>query len=468
MRYISRRRLFKNTALATALTAMPQALLAASRPPLVIPPLIESRRGKPVFLSFTSTQTELVDGKPVEVWGFNGRYLGPTVRVRQGDFVKLNYRNNLPQTVAMNIQGLQAAGDLLGGIGHGIKPGEGWSPIVPISQAAGLCYYHSCTLASSAYQNYRGLVGLWIVEDEESRKAQLPNKYGVNDIPLILQDQQINSEGTQLFQQNEPHFYGERLFVNGQEAPYMTVSRGWIRLRLLNASLSRSYELRTEDERDMQLIAQDQGFLPQPKTVKSLFMAPGERAEILLDLNEGSNVTLIAGTQRNLLDKIKLFFDSDGQLSDNTVLELRPEGLVSVFNSKPNMNMSSIAAMPTKIDQERTFQLDNNNGMINQKRFDPRRIDVNAKQGSVERWHLTSSSPCGFRIQGARFIVESVNGTAVAASELVWKDVVPVDGKVQILVKFDNLSSSSQPFIFGSSDLLQADKGSIGLLVVQP
>ncbi|WP_439287386.1 multicopper oxidase domain-containing protein [Lonepinella sp. BR2357] len=463
----ARRQLFKKTALATALATLPTALWAAVNQPLVIPPLIELRRGKPLFLGLESTQVKLLENNLVEVWGFNGQYLGPTVKVRQGDFVKLNYRNNLPQLVAMNIQGLQVNSEFLGGIGHSLKPGESWAPIVPVTQSAGLCYYQSCSLASSAYQNYRGLVGMWIVEDDESKKSSLPNNYGVNDIPLILQDLSLNSSGSQLFQQNEPHFLGERLFVNGQQSPYLSVARGWVRLRLLNASLSRAYELRFDDERDFLIIAQDQGFLPEPKTVKSVMLGSGERLEILVDLNEGGNVSLITGKKRGVLDKIGLFFDSDGELADNHILELRPEGLLAAFTNKPRYQFSQIASLPTEIVQERQFHLDNINAMINQKRFDPRRIDVSAKQGTVERWQISVSSPVSFRIQGARFVVESQNDNHTPENELVWKDTLWIENKASILVKFDNLSANTHPFIFGSGDLVQADKGAIGLLVVQ-
>ncbi|MDG2916052.1 multicopper oxidase domain-containing protein [Bisgaard Taxon 10/6] len=463
----SRRFLFKKTLIATAFSALPAPLLAATNQPLVIPPLLESRRGKPVFLGFESTQIRLVDNQLVEVWGFNGQYLGPTVRVRKGDFVKLNYRNNLPQAVAMNIQGLQTNSDILGGIGHSLKPQQSWSPIVPISQTAATCYYHSCSLASSAYQNYRGLVGMWIIEDDESRQAQLPNKYGVNDIPLILQDLHLNQEGAQLFQQNEPHFYGDRLFVNGQEAPFINVGRGWIRLRILNASVSRGYSLQFDDEREFLLIAKDQGFLPEAKTVKSVFVGTGERIEILVDLNEGGNVSLLAGKKRSFIDKVELFFNDNGELADNRVLELRPEGLLSVFNGKPSYRPSVTAAMPSQIAQERTFHFDTENAMINSKRFDPRRIDVNAKQGSVERWTLSAANAMGFRIQGAKFVVESRDDVATPGNELVWQDTLWFDKTAKILVKFDNSASNSQPFIFGSADLMQADKGALGLIVVQ-
>ena len=464
----SRRQFFKKTLIATALTALPSAVLAASNQPLVVPPLVESRRGKPVFLGLESIQTKLLNNNLVEVWGFNGLYLGPTVRVRKGDFVKMNYRNNLPQSVAINIQGLQANSDTIGGIGHSLKAGATWAPIVPITQSAATCYYQSCSLASSAYQNYRGLVGFWLVEDDESRKAQLPNKYGVNDIPLILQDVHLNDDGVQLFSQNQPHFLGDRLFVNGQEAPYHKVARGWVRLRLLNASISRGYELRFDDEREFLLIAKEQGFLPEPKAMKSLLLGTGERVEILVDLNEGGNVSLIAGKKRGFMDKVSLFLDGEGEVADNTVLELRPEGLISTFNSKPSYQFSSVASLPTDIAQERAFHIDSENAMLNQKRFDPRRIDVNAKQGSVERWTITSNAATGFRVQGAKFLVESLNDQATEANELVWQDTLRINKKAVLLVKFDNLSSNNQPFTFGSSDLMQVDKGAIGLMVVQP
>ncbi|MDO4627263.1 MAG: multicopper oxidase domain-containing protein [Pasteurellaceae bacterium] len=464
---LNRRQFLKTSLISSAVLATPKPLLAASRPPLYIPPLLENRRGKPIALVSETIQTRLDSRHLVDVWGFNGHYLGPTVKVKQGDFVKMIYRNGLSQAMALNIQGLQVASELLGGVGHSLKPNQSWSPIVPITQSAAMCFYHSCTLASSAYQSYRGLVGMWLIDDEESRKLALPNKYGVNDIPLILQDLQLNNDGMQLFQQNENHFQGNRLFVNGQEAPFLNVARGWVRLRLVNASISRSYELRCDDEREMLLIAKQQGFLPQAKSIKSIFLGVGERVELLINLNEGENVALIVGKKRNFIDKTKLFFHSDGELADNTVLELRPEGLKAVFNDQQQQTFPNTATLPHKITQERAFHLDTSNAMLNQKRFDPRRIDVNAKVNSIERWTLTSSSPTGFRIQGARFLIESQNGVATPESEIVWQDTVWINGKTQILVEFNHLSSSSQPFIFGASDLMLADKGALGLMVVQ-
>ena len=151
------------------------------------------------------------------------------------------------------------------------------------------------------------------------------------------------------------------------------------------------------------------------------------------------------------------------------MLELRPLGELSAFSQKMAVKFETDAGLmlKAKVAQERTFELDVTNGLINQKRFDPRRIDVLAKQGSIERWILTSSRPVGFSVQGAKFIVESYNDEIAQESELAWKDTVWVNGKIQILVRFEQSSSNVYPFIFGSSNLMLADMGCIGTMVVQ-
>lgn len=465
----SRRQLLKTTAISTALISVPTPLIAATRSKLVVPPLIEVRRGRPIILTMEETGYKLDGEHQVSVWGFNGNYLGPTIKIKSGSFAKLNYHNNLPQHVSLSIQGLQASGELFGGAARVLKKGESWAPIIPIEQPAATCWYRSATLANSAYQTYRGLLGMWLIEDEQSAKSALPRKYGVDDIPLILQDMAFNSEGLQLFKQNQPHFVGNRLLVNGLESPYLDVPRGWVRLRLLNASLARAYDLRLDNDQDIMVIAKDLSFLPQGKVVKSFILAPGERTEILINLSEGGNVSLISGHKRGIFDKVKQVFSSDGELVENTVLELRPQGDFSAFTQKMDVRFETdaVSMLQEKVERERTFVLDVASGLINQQRFDPRRVDVVAKQGSVERWILTSSLPVGFTLQGAKFIVESDENGVLKEDELAWKDTVWIRGKTQILVRFDQFSSNTYPFIFGASNLVLADMGCIGTMVVQ-
>ncbi len=90
--------------------------------------------------------------------------------MKQNDFLRLTYRNNLTESIAINIQGLQANGEISGSINRNLAPNSSWSPIIQIKQSASTCWYHSDTIGRSAYQTYRGLVGMWIIEDEESKK----------------------------------------------------------------------------------------------------------------------------------------------------------------------------------------------------------------------------------------------------------------------------------------------------------
>lgn len=466
---ISRRQLIKTAGITTIVSMIPTPLIANSRTPLKIPPLIDLHRGKPAYLNIDVTQEILSENTPVEVWGINGNYLGPTFKIHQDDFAKIAYKNNLNQNVSINIQGLQTSGELIGGMTRILKTNETWSPIIQINQSASTCWYHSCSLGNSAYQTYRGIVGMYIIEDKESRHSQLPQKYGINDIPLILQDLQLNKNGVQLFQQNQPHFYGNRLFVNGKENPYIEVEKELIRLRLVNASLSRVYDLHFDDDREFKIIAKDQGFLPQAKIATQITLSPSERVEILVDMSNSEKATLITGKKQNFLNHITQVFQSSDNFIDNTVLEIQTKGLASAFNNKKHFqfNTDSATIHEHKGIKERSLHIDTKTGLINGKLFNPRRVDITAKLGSTEKWTLTSSSPIGFKIQGAKFIIETINDQPLSDNEKCWKDSLWIDRKITILVKFENRSSNNYPFTFGSSDLMLADKGCLGVLVVQ-
>ncbi|MEO3957722.1 copper oxidase, partial [Chromobacterium piscinae] len=91
-------------------------------------------------------------------------------------------------------------------------------------------------------------------------------------------------------------FLGDVLLVNGVQNPFVEVSRGWVRLRLLNASNARRYQLSLSDNRPFTVIASDQGFLPAPVAVQQLSLAPGERREVLIDMSQGDEVSITAGT----------------------------------------------------------------------------------------------------------------------------------------------------------------------------
>ncbi|SPZ20749.1 Cell division protein FtsP precursor [Providencia rettgeri] len=86
------------------------------------------------------------DGKySADIWGVNGSSPGPTVKVKNGDDIKLIYSNRLPEAVSMTISGLQIPGTQIGGAARLISPNADWSPVIPIRQNAATLWYHANT-----------------------------------------------------------------------------------------------------------------------------------------------------------------------------------------------------------------------------------------------------------------------------------------------------------------------------------
>lgn len=466
---LSRRQFLSRSAVAGLLTAAPAPLLAKNRPTLSIPPLLEVGRGRPVRLDFRPAQTQFEQGKLVNVWGVNGQYLAPTVRVKSGDFVKLTYTNSLPETLSINIQGLLAPTAMIGSTHRQLEKGSSWSPIVAVNQPACTGWYHADTTLSSAFQLYRGLAGLWIIEDEHSRKAKLPNKYGINDIPLILQDQLINKDGVQVLDRQATQFFGKRLFVNGKENPTINVPRGWVRLRIVNASLSRPYDLQLDNGKPLYLIATGMGMFAKPVEMSRLPLAPSERVEILVDLNDGETVSLLNGEKRGLFYSVGQLLQESNDLVDNVILEMKPEGLPSALNVEPQLPEFDLADFNLKIAQERKVVLRPNDKLINQQRFDPKRIDFSVQAGTVERWYISTNQAVGFTLQGAKFVLETRNRRKTPHKQLAWQDTVWIekDQEVTILVKFEQTADETLPFSFGVSDFMLRDRGTLGQFIVK-
>ncbi len=171
---LSRRQFIKASGVALCAGAAPlKAHAAGQQPALPVPPLLESRRGQPLFLTLQRSHWSFTPGTRAPVWGINGRYMGPTIRVWNGDDVKLIYSNRLTENVAMTIRGLQVPGPLIGGAARMMSPNADWAPVLPIRQSAATLWYQANTPNRMAKQVYNGLAGMWLVEDEVSKNLPI-------------------------------------------------------------------------------------------------------------------------------------------------------------------------------------------------------------------------------------------------------------------------------------------------------
>ncbi|MEL4012865.1 cell division protein FtsP [Dryocola clanedunensis] len=466
---LSRRQFIQASGIALCAGSVPlRANAAGQQLPLPVPPLLESRRGQPLFLTLQRAHWSFTGGAKAQVWGLNGRYLGPTIRVWNGDDVKMIYSNRLQENIGMTVAGLQVPGPLMGGAPRMMSPNVDWAPVLPIRQQAATLWYRASTPNRSAEQVYNGLAGMWLIEDEVSKSLPIPNHYGVDDFPVIIQDKRLDNFGTpEYVEPGSGGFVGDTLLVNGVQGPFVEVSRGWVRLRLLNASNARRYLLQMSDGRPMHVISSDQGFLPAPVSVKQLSLAPGERREILVDMTEGKEVSITCGEAAGIMDRIRGFFEPSSILISTLVLTLRPTGLLPLVTDSLPMRLLPDEIINGSPARSRDITLGEDPG-INGQLWDIKRTDIQTQQGTWERWTVRSDMPQSFHIEGVTFLIRNVNGAAPFGEDRGWKDTVWVDGQVELLVYFGQPSWEHFPFLYSSQTLEMADRGSIGQLLVQP
>ncbi|RLA18904.1 MAG: copper oxidase, partial [Gammaproteobacteria bacterium] len=266
---------------------------------LRLPSVVEGRihgDERVIDLSLGYGTSEFFSGRPTPTVGINGPYLGPIVRVQRGDNVKLNVTNRLSEPSTLHWHGLNLPAAMDGGPHQVIDPGKTWTSTFKILQGASTQWYHSHMYHRTGIQVYFGLAGLFYIDDSRSSALNLPSDYAIDDIPLILQDRSFNQDGS-FRSATSMHdrmigMMGQFMLVNGTAFARFKAQRRLNRLRILNGSNARIYNLEFDDRREFLQIATDGGLLEAPVAMRNLVLAPGERAEILVEFTPGKDVMM--------------------------------------------------------------------------------------------------------------------------------------------------------------------------------
>lgn len=443
-----------------------------TRNKLPIPPLLEDKNpeaGKAEFdLIVQAGKTEFLEGYEANTFGYNGNYLGPVIKVNKGDDVKINVHNTLGEPTTVHWHGLEVPGEMDGGPHQVIVPNTIWEPYFTINQPAATLWYHPHLLHKTGEQVYKGLAGLFYIEDENSERLDIPKEYGVNDIPLVVQDKSFTDKGEIPYDLNMNDlitgFLGDTILINGAINPELDVRNEVIRLRFLNGSNARTYQFNFSDNVEFYQIASDGGFLEESVKMNVVTLASGERAEILLDLSNydvGDKITLRDGDY-NLMD-INIVEDSDKKIDI-------PKSLVRI----DDYNQDDIV-------RSREFVMSGTGPMvaINGKQMNMDRIDERVNLGELEEWIITNEmSDMGmgmgmmmdsiahpFHVHSVQFRIIERNGQAPPLNERGWKDTVLVEigGEVRVLVKF----SEKGLFMYHCHILEHEDTGMMGQFLVE-
>lgn len=211
----------------------------------------------------------------------------------------------------------------------------------PNTQEPTTLWYHDHALGITRLNVYNGLAGFYLLRNSQNsrrdnfvdEKSILPtDKY---EIPIVIQDRSFHTDGSFSFSKVGvnplihpywvPEFFGDTIVVNGMVWPNLDVERRQYRFRFLNGSNARFYNLRMSNNMRFIQIGSDGGFLPKPVELDTFLIAPGERADILIDFSSiAPNISII------------LLNDASGPFPDGTAPDPNTVGQIMQFTVPVN------------------------------------------------------------------------------------------------------------------------------------
>lgn len=423
-----------------------------------------------VTLRAAENVSQIIPGKKTRVYGYAGSILGPTLQANDGQAVSIQFDNNLYEPTNIHWHGLIVPQNMDGLPFNLIAPGSSFRYQFTISQRAGTYWYHPHPDGRTASQVFYGLAGFFIVRDTVENALNLPS--GAYEIPIVIQDKRIAPDYSLEYGPSMMEFMGgylgQYILLNGQYSNYLNAATRWYRLRLLNGSTARAYNLKFSNGMTFQLIGSDGGLLAAPNALTSILLAPGERADILVNLSGlsvGSEIFLLSDTFSEggefqgyeSFRILRIFIDrneADGFLLPGTLSTI------------PAANTGTAVAT-------RTFNIKQNDMMsgggmnmkhtINGKSFEMARIDATVNANTSEVWTIDNTGSTEIHpihIHGVQFRVVSRTGGRgqIQAWETGYKDTVLVTGneKVQLLVQFP---AHRGKFVFHCHNLEHEDTG---------
>ncbi|MEX2604810.1 MAG: multicopper oxidase domain-containing protein [Gracilimonas sp.] len=447
--------------------------------PLPIPGEIKTNE-----FDLIATPADIQIGKNLHLSGFqfNKSMPGPTIRQKKGDTVHIRFNNEIGQDSIIHWHGLIVPPDMDGHPKDVISSGT-YDYEYTLNQRAGTYWYHPHPHRITGSQVYKGLAGFYIIEDEEEEALNLPS--GEQEIPLVIQDRRVTDSGEIVYNPSMPEqmmtgYLGDKILVNGVPTPFYEVGPGYYRIRVLNGSNARIYNLAFENDVSFTVIGTDGGLLPKPIETTELLMAPGERADILVDFSEG-----FSGERTQLISKPFEVPSGSGMMGIQNMMGGDFEqgtgfSLMEFRINKPGPDTSftlpeqlSESAFPDVSEASVIRPIELSMQMmeghtINGKLFEMERVDESVKQGDTEIWEFINNSnvPHPMHIHAVQFkVLERSGDRGLIPTETGWKDTVLVmpGERVKVIMKFD---APKGLYVFHCHNLEHEDAGMMANLKI--
>ena len=476
------------TSTALAATARPVAVAApapgGAQQALFVPPLLQPRMdGATKVFSLTARAGSIRRfGETLATAGFNGAYLAPTIRVRRGERVRMEVDNALREPTTVHWHGLHVAPTGDGGPYQPIPAGGSWAPELTVSQPAATLWYHPHVMGQTAPQVGRGMAGLLLIDEDTPAQRALPHRYGVDDVPVLLQGAPLPASGRAT---------GRRpLLANGTPNAVLRTRATRLRLRLVNGTGGAILGVNVRGATAVRVVGSDGGLLPAAVRTSRVVLGPSERSELVVDVRAGSTVRLATTVLPDQGAEVGRTHDAflrgaPVDATSGTVLTIvntTPRTQARAAASAARVIPARLAAAPS-LDLSRAVERDMVLGPgieINGELM----TDVDHEHGAhmpgtlripldqVEVWTIDNRSPFThvFHVHDIEFQVLDRDGVAPSAVERGWKDSIHVSPgtSARIAMQFTDFADADHPYMFHCHVLRHEDAGMMGQFVVIP
>ncbi|MBS4099810.1 multicopper oxidase domain-containing protein [Tsukamurella paurometabola] len=479
---------------------IPEPYTLPGRSPIRARPFLVDNAGEHYRFVQRRARTTVIPGYETEIWGYDGRFPGPTIRARRGRPVLVHVLNELDVPTVMHLHG-----------GHTPAESDGYPTdlVVPASwpkaprhdagmsahdpsarvtvgtrtytypndQDAATLWYHDHRMDFTGASVWRGLAGMYILDDPDEERFGLPA--GERDLPMILTDRSFDRDGGLAYPAIDATgsatpgvtdrymmgVFGDVLLVNGVPWPRYRVPGVRHRLRWLNASNARVYRLRLDGPHTLApalvQIGSDGGLLPAPQEMTRIDIAPGERFDTVLDLSghrTGDVVTIVNDLGAGRMVEVARFEVTEAVADTSRVPD----------RFGPEWRLPRTEVVRTRDLHFQMGDLDDGRRgwLINGRGFDPGRSDVDVELGGLEVWRISSNFNHPVHVHLNHFQVLSVNGRAPRPGDRGWKDTVNLGAgeRAEIAVRFTDQAGR---FLVHCHNLEHEDMGMMANLTVR-
>lgn len=390
-------------------------------------------------------EAQLVQGDSSVLSSFKTGYMGPTLRFKQGQKVRIIFENHLQEKSIVHWHGLHLEEKYDAHPSYAIESNNTYIYEFTVNQRPGTYWYHPHPHGRTAYQIYHGLAGMLIIEGGHEDSYDLPS--GEFDLNYCIQDRLFHEDNSLSYLENGGHdlmmgMMGDRLFINGQRPKVERVSKDGYRIRLLNGSNARLYKLAWSDGQLLTIIGNDGGLLEKPEQRQYLYLAPGERVDLYRNFSSAK-----------LGDSPKLqsvpFQKGQGQPFTLTSFEVISEGKSHNVLPKQFSTIEKLdPRLATNFNSPKKFSLEMGSAGWTIDGLSYTMKEVRQKEtvelNTMEIWEFENKMgmPHPIHIHGSQFQVLSRSAADIGFMDSGWKDTVLIAGgeTVRLIKRFDDFT----------------------------